>query len=54
MQAPNDKGAGIYLYKYIGDKAKRGEKLFTIYAESKHELGYAKDVAKSVKVFVVK
>lgn len=52
--APNDKGAGIYLYRHLGDKVKRGEKLFTIYAESGHELEYAKDMAKSVKVFVVK
>jgi thymidine phosphorylase len=52
--APTDKGAGIYLYKHIGDKVKKGEKLYTIYAESEHEFEYAKDVAKSVKVFVVK
>lgn len=52
--APTDKGAGIYLYKHVGDKVKRGEKLFTIYAESKHEFEYAKDVAKQSKVFVVR
>ena len=52
--APKDKGAGIYLYKHVGYKVKRGEKLFTIYAESKHEFEYAKDVAKDAKVFVVK
>ena len=51
--APRDKGAGIYLYKHVGDKVKRGEKLFTIYAESEHEFEYAKDVAKQSKVFVV-
>lgn len=52
--APQDKGAGIYLYKHVGDKVKRGEKLFTLYSESRHEFEYAKDVAKSEKVFVVK
>ncbi|MBI3035550.1 AMP phosphorylase [Candidatus Woesearchaeota archaeon] len=52
--APSDKGAGIYIYKHIGDKVKRGEKLFTIYSESKHEFEYAKDVAKSSRVFVIK
>src|SRR3989338_2463626 len=51
--APRDKGAGIYLYKHVGDKVKRGEKLFTIYAEGRHEFGYAKDVAKSARVFVI-
>jgi putative thymidine phosphorylase len=52
--APVDKGAGIYLYKHINDKVKRGEKLFTIYAESRRELEYAKEFAKQSKVFVVK
>ncbi len=52
--APHDKGAGIYLYKHVGDEVKKGEKLFTIYADSRHEFGYAKDVAKSAKVFVIK
>ena len=52
--APHDKGAGIYLYKHVNDRIKRGERLFTIYAESKHEFEYAKDVAKSSKAFVIK
>jgi len=52
--APHDKGAGIYLYKHVGDKVKRGEKLFTIYAEGVHELEYSRDVAKKNKVFVVR
>ena len=52
--APRDKGAGIYLYKHVGDRVKKGEKLFTIYAEGTHEMEYAKDVAKQSKVFVVK
>ena len=52
--APNDKGAGIYLYKHVGDKVKRREKLFTIYAESERELKYAKDFIKIDGVFVVR
>lgn len=52
--APNDKGAGIYLYRHLGDSVKMGEKLYTVYSESKRELEYAKDVAKQNKVFVVK
>jgi putative thymidine phosphorylase len=52
--APHDKEAGIYLYKHIGDKVKRGDKLFTIYSESKHELEYARGVAKDSKVFLIK
>ena len=52
--APHDKGAGIYLYKHIGDKVKRGEKLFTIYSESEHEFEYAKDFVRQDKGFVVR
>jgi len=52
--APRDKGAGIYLCKHVGDQVKRRKRLFTIYAESEHELEYAKDFAKSSKVFVVR
>ncbi|MFH1307854.1 MAG: thymidine phosphorylase [archaeon] len=35
---PLDKMAGIYLYKHIGNKTKKGEKILTIYSESKAEL----------------
>ena len=52
--APLDKGAGIYLYKHVRDKVKRGEKLFTIYSESRHELDYAKDMAKKMRVFEIR
>ncbi len=52
--APHDKGAGIYVYKHIGDKVKKGDKLYTIYAESTHHLEYAKDIAINSKVFLVK
>jgi len=33
-----DKFAGVYLYKHVGDKVKKGEELITIYAESKPRL----------------
>jgi len=41
--APFDKGAGIYLYHHVGDVVKRGDVLFTIYADNKQKLAYAKD-----------
>jgi AMP phosphorylase len=41
--APRDKGAGIYLYKKIGDRAEKDEKLFTIYAEKTRKLKRAKE-----------
>ena len=36
--APIDKYAGVYLYNHCGFKVKKGEKLITIYAESKARL----------------
>ena len=51
--APAAKGAGIYLYKHVGDKVKRGERLFTIYSESKREFDYAKDASMEFSGFVV-
>jgi len=42
--APKDKGAGIYLYFEKGDKIKEGQKLMTIYSESKRKLEAAKEV----------
>jgi putative thymidine phosphorylase len=35
---PMDKSSGLYLYKHVGDKLEKGEKLLTIYAESKSRL----------------
>lgn len=52
--APNNKGAGIYLFKHIGNKVKRKEKLFTIYSESKEKLNYAKDVIKQVRCLKIR
>jgi len=41
--APKDKGAGIYIYKKIGDRAEKDEKLFTIYAEKTRKLKQAQE-----------
>jgi putative thymidine phosphorylase len=35
---PMDKSAGLYLYKHVGEKLKKGEKIITIYSESKSRL----------------
>ena len=42
--APKDKGAGIYMYFEKGDKVKKGQKLMTIYAESKRKLDAAREI----------
>jgi AMP phosphorylase len=36
--SPKDRGAGIYLYKKLGNQVKKGEKLFTVYAEKSMKL----------------
>lgn len=43
--APIDKGAGVELYVKAGTKVKRGEKLYTIYAESSVKLAQAHSLA---------
>ncbi len=42
--APKTKGAGVYLYIEKGDKLKKGQPMFTIYAESEQKLDVALDV----------
>ena len=46
---PMDKSAGLYLYKHVGDKLNKGEKLITIYAESKPRLREAIEFFKTQK-----
>jgi AMP phosphorylase len=41
--SPKDHGAGIYLYKKMGEKVEKGEKLFTVYAEKPRKLKLAKE-----------
>ncbi len=51
--APTDKHAGIFLYKHVGDKVKKNEKILTIHSESKQKLGYAKEmfrISKGIEV----
>ncbi len=36
--APKFKGAGVYLYKKIGEPVKKGEKLFTVFSEKESKL----------------
>ena len=42
---PIDKFSGIYLHKHVGDEVKKGEKILTIYCESKHRLNEAANYA---------
>jgi len=52
--SPADNGAGIFLYKHVGEPVKKDEKLFTIFAETKEKLSYAKKIADRIKPVLVK
>ena len=51
--APVDKGAGLFLTKKFHDKVKRGDLLYTIYAETKFKLDLAKEHLKESNGYVV-
>ncbi len=52
--APVNKKAGIYLYKHAGEKVNKGDAIFTVYAESKRKLDYAKDILKQIDGIEIK
>jgi putative thymidine phosphorylase len=52
--APADKGAGIYLYRHRNERVAKGEKIFTVYAESRQKLGFAVDMMKEIDGVVIK
>jgi AMP phosphorylase len=39
--APRDKGSGVLLHRFRGDRVDKGDKIFTIFAESRAKLRYA-------------
>ncbi len=44
--APLDKGAGIYLYKKVGDRVEEGEALYRLYSQFEADFNFAKDFIK--------
>ncbi|MDP2749780.1 MAG: AMP phosphorylase [Nanoarchaeota archaeon] len=52
--APKDKYAGIYLYKHVGDKIRKNEKLLTIHSENRQKLDYAKEMFRVYDGIIVK
>lgn len=52
--APQDKGAGIYLYRHVGDKVKKGDILARIYAESSTKMGFAVAVLETIDGFKIR
>jgi AMP phosphorylase len=51
--SPKDKGAGILLYKKVGEKVKKGEKIFTIFAEKERKIERAIKLLEEEKTFAV-
>ena len=52
--APKHKTAGIYLRMHVGDHVKKGDELFSIYAETKENLEYAKKYALSQEGMLIR
>lgn len=53
LGAPMEKMAGLYLNKEFGDPVKKGERLFTLYAQNEERLGLAIAALKKIPVFTI-
>jgi len=51
--APSDAGAGVYFNAFIGKKIRKGDVIFTVYAESPGELAYALDYLNSQELISI-
>ncbi|MCK5283077.1 MAG: AMP phosphorylase [Nanoarchaeota archaeon] len=51
--APKNQGAGIYLYKHIGNNIRKGEKILTVYSGTKEGINYVRDSLGSMADIVV-
>lgn len=51
---PADKYAGLYLHKKVKDRIKKGEKIITIYAQSKVRLEKTVDFYSKIKPYTIK
>ncbi len=51
--APMDKGAGVYLYKKTGDRVKKAEKLYRIYAGFNADHQFSIDAAQANNGYVI-
>ncbi|HLC96733.1 MAG TPA: AMP phosphorylase [Candidatus Nanoarchaeia archaeon] len=46
--APENKKAGVYLYKHVGDKVKKGELVYTIYSDASLKMQQAVAITKKM------
>mgnify|MGYP002631423309 CR=1 FL=1 len=54
LGAPKEKLAGIYLNIEYGDKVKKGERMFTLYAQNEQRMALAKVALKKTEIFTIK
>lgn len=52
LGAPDQKGAGLYLHKKIGEEIKKDDPLYTLYSEKEYNLQKAKELAQTTKVII--
>jgi len=50
--APQNKAAGVFLYRHVGDTVRKGDRLFTIYACSQDKLDYAKKMLDEMNTII--
>ena len=51
--APHDKEAGVYLHVHKDDHVKAGDKLFTIYSDTKDRLAYSRNVCDKLRAIKI-
>ena len=53
LGAPHEKPAGIYINKMLGQKVRKGERLFTLYAENQDRINLALEALKTKRIFKI-
>lgn len=53
LGAPADREAGILLYKSLGQKVEKQDKLFTLYSDSEYRLGEAQDTCSLFPIYEI-
>jgi len=52
--APDAAGAGVFLFKKVGDKVKKRDSLLRIFSASKEKLKYAKKTFEENNPYIIK
>lgn len=54
LGAPLDLEAGVYLHYKLGEQVKKGERLFTIYADEESKIDLASEFLKEKNIYIIK